>query len=222
MKRMVVAFCLFMSICVHAADVRWNFALATQWGTGGVGVETTVRDGVCFSLFLDSQRDGGNVSIFDVTCNAATAVTFVSMAAEDLVSVSAFGNGKASLFSTEYSGSSGMMSVAQNQTFYLGFQLYELVEEMDPESGFRLDRGDSFYGWLEFFATNSGRVELRSSAIDLGGGSMIVGGGAAPIPEPSCGLLLLVGVAVLSLRRGRNPGHDDCLLVPSGMRYKDL
>ena len=42
---------------------------------------------------------------------------------------------------------------------------------------------------------------IASSAIDLDGGPMIVGGGA--IPEPSSGVLLLLGTIILALRRKR-------------------
>ena len=46
---------------------------------------------------------------------------------------------------------------------------------------------------------------LVNSAINLDGGPMIVGGGAweGGIPEPSGGMLFLLGLAALGLRRSR-------------------
>ena len=69
------------------------------------------------------------------------------------------------------------------------------------------------YGWVELQVGNDGVVRLGSSAIDLDGGPMIVGGGSA-IPEPSSAMLLLVGCVALFARRPRftvanldNPVH---------------
>ena len=49
----------------------------------------------------------------------------------------------------------------------------------------------------------AGKVTLLGSAIDLDGGPMVVGGGAweGGIPEPSGGMLVLLGAAMLGLRR---------------------
>lgn len=57
------------------------------------------------------------------------------------------------------------------------------------------------YGWVELQVGQDGMVRLASSALDLDGGPMIVGGGSV-IPEPSSILLLLFGGMVLVLRRG--------------------
>jgi len=65
------------------------------------------------------------------------------------------------------------------------------------------------YGWVELGWNGDGwnengwppGPEVLSSAWDLDGGPMIVGGGSAQTPEPSSALLLLVGGALLALRR---------------------
>ena len=62
------------------------------------------------------------------------------------------------------------------------------------------------YGWIEF-SINDG-IDITDSAIDLDGGPMIVGGGAYSIPEPSGGLLFILGAAALGLRR--RIGRGDC------------
>ena len=63
--------------------------------------------------------------------------------------------------------------------------------------------GTYLYGWVSIGVDDDGSPYLVHSAIDLDGGPMIVGGGAweGGIPEPSGGMLLLIGAAVLGLRR---------------------
>ena len=55
--------------------------------------------------------------------------------------------------------------------------------------------------WMELTMDADYNLVIASSAIDLDGGPMIVGGGA--IPEPSSGVLLLLGTIILALRRKR-------------------
>ena len=57
------------------------------------------------------------------------------------------------------------------------------------------------YGWVRIGYSN-GQLVAEAAAMDLDGGPMIVGGGAF-IPEPSSGLLLLIGGALLAIRRKR-------------------
>ena len=59
------------------------------------------------------------------------------------------------------------------------------------------------YGWMALSIDKDGVLHLVSSAYDLEGGPMVVGGGAwtGGIPEPSGGMLMLLGLAALGLRR---------------------
>ena len=59
------------------------------------------------------------------------------------------------------------------------------------------------YGWVELEIDSNGNLNVVDSAYDLDGGPMVVGGGAwtGGIPEPSGGMLFLLGVVALGLRR---------------------
>ena len=59
-----------------------------------------------------------------------------------------------------------------------------------------------YYGWVNVTLDYDGSI-YAYGAVDEDGGPMVVGGGAwtGGIPEPSGGMLLLIGVAVLELRR---------------------
>lgn len=59
-----------------------------------------------------------------------------------------------------------------------------------------------FYGWVELQVGQDGVVRLASSALDLDGGPMIVGGGSAT-PEPSSAMLFVLGVGFLLMKRGK-------------------
>ena len=205
MRRIVLVLCaviVLVALCADAANIRWDFVTASQQPPSQTRLETTVVPGVNFSLLFDAQSDGSGVRIYNVACNLATLITFTSMVVGDTVSAMNFGDDRGSLFSSVYSGATGEMSVSKNVPFYLGFQVYELVDVQDPITGLYVDiaRGIDYYGWLGFVATGGSDVELLTSAIDLAGGPMIIGGGSA-IPEPSGGMLALLGLSVLALRR---------------------
>ncbi|MBR4654483.1 MAG: PEP-CTERM sorting domain-containing protein [Kiritimatiellae bacterium] len=80
--------------------------------------------------------------------------------------------------------------VQPDSSMYLAF-VYQATASMD------------IYGWVELTVDSNGNLRVANSAYDLEGGPMVVGGGAwnGNIPEPSGGILLLIGVAVLGLRR---------------------
>lgn len=83
------------------------------------------------------------------------------------------------------------VTVSKGGSLFLGFE----TEVFQPGVG-----DVAGYGLVKFTVDSLGHLDPFETAIDLDGGPMIVGGGSA-IPEPHSGLLLLVGGALLALRR---------------------
>ena len=87
--------------------------------------------------------------------------------------------------------------------FFLAVQVEKLTGENVGFDDPRKYSGEYLYGWISLDIDSDGNLTLSGSAIDLDGGPMIVGGGAwtGGIPEPSGGMLFLLGVVALGLRR---------------------
>ena len=93
-----------------------------------------------------------------------------------------------------------VIAMDRDTTTYLAF----CGEVLSGDNMYSLERtGVYLYGWVSLGVDENGIPVLTGSAIDLDGGPMIVGGGAwtGGIPEPSGGMLFLLGMAMLGLRR---------------------
>ena len=76
--------------------------------------------------------------------------------------------------------------------FYMAFKVSEvLIENNDYVAG------QTWYGWVHVSVDENLEMTLLGDGINLYGGAVVVG----ETPEPSSGLLLLVGGALLALRR---------------------
>ena len=84
---------------------------------------------------------------------------------------------------------------------YLKFVLQDGEQCFEYQDGTRAAMPDCFYGWVEYRIDDKGNLEILASAIDIDGDPVIVGGGA--IPEPSAGMLLLIGLSGIALCRRR-------------------
>ena len=78
--------------------------------------------------------------------------------------------------------------------FYMAFKVSEVLED----SGY--SEGPAWYGWVHVSVDDDLRMTLLGADINLTGGAVTVGA----TPEPSSALLLLVGGALLALKR-RSP-----------------
>ena len=98
------------------------------------------------------------------------------------------------------------ISVKIGVSSYLKFVLQDSEQCFEYQEGSRTMMPDLYCGWAEYVVDPEGSISVVSSAIDVLGRPIRVGYDS--VPEPSCGLLLLVGIAALSLRRKRVAGNE--------------
>lgn len=93
----------------------------------------------------------------------------------------------------EYASIKGTL-VENPRDFYMAFKASEVLDD-----GNAYVEGQSWYGWVHVSVADDLTMTLLGSGIDLYGGAVTVGA----VPEPGGGLLLLIGGAMLALRRRR-------------------
>ena len=87
-----------------------------------------------------------------------------------------------------------------NQDVYLAFVSYWAYNDPSTPSGYNIDKDNPYFGWVGL-NVNRGEVSLLGSYVDLDHNPVIAGKYESLIPEPSSALLLLVGGALLAMRR---------------------
>ena len=92
------------------------------------------------------------------------------------------------------------INVTGNQNVYLSFVTYWASPDASTASGYGIDKDNPYFGWVGL-NVNQGEVSLLGSYVDLDHNPVIAGRYESLVPEPSSALLLLVGGALLALRR---------------------
>ena len=200
----IVGFCIVLGL--HGTNVQWgDVALDFIYEDAGVSTYDVHRSldvgGVGMAMTADLRftvsKMGSSVVLESVTSDLLFAGSWLEMGYGDVVSMSTARNVGSyfyHIFTDEGIGeySTYDITVQSGEDFYLAF-----AAALDASY-------TSFaYGWVGLKADDYGHLTMTGSAVDLDGGPMVVGGGAytGATPEPSAGLLLLVGAAALGLRR---------------------
>ena len=199
----IVVFCVlqFWSCC--GTNVRWNDI--EQWDDYESGGQTLVKEfNGMYALFVQVAVEdvGDSISRINISCKPwATAQNWFLTNNGDVIndiSTRFRGEGEYLLRHEMGDGANidnGCFLLENDASVYLSFICSDIPNGVSQPP--------FVYGWVELEIDGQGNVVIRSSAYDLDGGPMVVGGGAwtGNIPEPSGGILLLIGAAVLGLRR---------------------
>ena len=92
---------------------------------------------------------------------------------------------------------SGGTKIENPEDFYMAFKMSEVI----VDDNYDYVPGQTWYGWVHVSIDENLEMTLLGDGINLDGGAVTVGYGATP--EPASGVLLLLGGALLALRRRR-------------------
>ncbi|MBR2837928.1 MAG: PEP-CTERM sorting domain-containing protein [Kiritimatiellae bacterium] len=211
MKKKMVIFFVFVSMvfCVNAAEVLWGlFSTRTfnyDWSGNGImvyyyghgaGVDNIQPETGfvynCSDGILTSITAGGAVNL------GINATVWIDALCGDILTDEYFAalyaaNNRVYMdtgFFVEFPDPTGYVrEVATGGTLYVAY------------AGLAIDN-THYYGWLELLVKEE-ELSLVSSALTYSPGLIVGTGDFAAIPEPSAGVLLLIGLAALALRRQR-------------------
>lgn len=211
MTRVIILMATIVCRPVMGATVVWDcFGLVDVSDFTGKDTCLIGYDGLDGSfyaeLLLTVEGSGSSKTLIGTAGVTGFSGKWMEVSSGTILDSVSFGNCDKPLVETKLTISSGtpsQMDVPRH--IFLAVQVEKLtgvgIDFADP----RMYSGEYIYGWASLYVDESGVPTLLSSAIDLDGGPMIVGGGAwtGGIPEPSGGMLFLLGVAALGLRRRR-------------------
>lgn len=185
-----------LTFAARAATVVWDSLDA--WNASTCYLESDLGYPRSLSLGLAKNAIGHNTYSYQANkINLMFFGNWIQAYAGDIVSDRSFANDTTDMVYTEGSEGTLIVSFGASAVADVGDHLY-LAFKCGYENS-EMEVSDPVYGWVSFAVGRDGSLEYSHSAWDLDGGAMIVGSGA--IPEPSSGLLLLMGFAVLSLKR---------------------
>lgn len=193
--------CLALAPRTHAATVLWNAVVVDYYGLVEGQTDLTCLRGECFMMDIvlsSTLLSPTEVQVKAISESLGASQNLIVAKRGDVVSEAntrhldpdAYFN-HSFIDDEEYYGTHST-SVTPNDSFYLMFVFSD--DMVNPHAP------SYIYGWVEISADEDGALRLVGSAIDIDGGPMIVGSGSAT-PEPSSALLLLIGGALLALRR---------------------
>ena len=152
------------------------------------------------------SRNGMNTTLTASWCVMSSVVLWMQVANDVIVDQSLFDNATSlfadstPLLTGEPSNRMDSIIVNGNQDILLAVASYWARPDASTTSGYNIDRENPYFGWVGL-NVNRGEVSLLGSYVDLDHNPVIAGRYESLIPEPSAALLLLVGGALLALRR---------------------
>lgn len=197
----VLIFMICLSSYTNAATVEWNRAFVFCQGFDSTGTYGLYTMGSPY-LNMAATRDGTTLELRAMPeANLVSANTFVQIYYVP---------------GSEFFVSSDDVYGASSHFAYAAYTSPSLdTWEEHADYSIRIDKGKSVYlafavqrsdaiesstcGWVELGLDDNGDLTALRSAWDIDGDPIMVGG----IPEPSSGLLLLIGGALLAIRRKR-------------------
>ncbi len=205
---MIVAVVLFAK--AYGAAVFWcafeQRAVETGWAVE-VGWDVRGMDGpsgsalhygwIELGVAVSSRQSGASVtlSVENLTPNLASIVGWMQVMPGDILNASTTHAWTAEGWSTPElcgTGITGEIQASPGESVYLALF----------QSFYSNESSNDVFGWIELAVDATGNVSLMQSALAFPaeGVSLQVG---SSIPEPSSGILLLMGLGVLALRRRR-------------------
>lgn len=195
-----------------AANVQWNI-IKSDSGNNAAEVYTTCSGfDVCFNLNIKKFGDDTYIWTSENTLRrgALAPIEYWNSGAwleayvGDLVDASTiFGHHDYWFYEMAKSQPEYAYGEPKIIEFDKSYYVMFAIEDMEDAWAYRLKETTEppqlYYGWAEYAVSEDGTFKILNSAIDFDGGGMIVGSGA--VPEPTSGLLLLLGIAGLVLRR---------------------
>ena len=196
---MMLMFCY----STNAASAHWDFGLVNRdWDTkvysfsGNVYGENGEYAWIHTYIYAHMENGGVYLKHLDFSGESMDP-TFNWWALAlygDIVGEATFASHQPiELFYYNDSPDSGGTLVETPDDFYMVFKVSQVLL-----GEYAYEEGMTWYGWAHVSVDASLEMTLLGAGINLDGGAVIVGAG---IPEPSGGMLMLLGVAVLALRR---------------------
>ncbi len=184
-------------VMCHSAQVVWNATVIQTYGDSEPRVYMFEP-----YLVMSASRVGTALEIWaQADSNLESANTFVLAAVGDVVDAGYIENRTEWFAYAKYgddtaSHSDYSITLFPGDSVYLAYRI-ETYNHADPTQ-----MAPPTYGWIEMRLDTAGVVSSLRSALDIDGDPIVVGMGG--IPEPSSALLLLLGGALLALRRVLN------------------
>lgn len=192
-KLMVIAAVAFAAVAAQAGQVRWSSTEFNGVGEGGVFSSELIADGAATGtlMMLTATAWNSYMDIYDTKGYAEMAAAIYNDYTAGTLSVSATGTSDA-----------GKIVLGDGVNYSNGTSVYAALVYETKVGGV-----DYYIANLgDYTAKSAAKTVLDFATYELGAGTSgtenaITGWTAAAIPEPTSGLLLLLGMAGLALKR---------------------